>query len=98
MRPIQVLPCFSKILERLRYNRLYYYLKENNIFYEKQFGFQSGYSTYDAIVFVKGIWYSWSFNLTEKIETLWHNWQKILRGLKVTYLIESSTFKYVKIA
>ena len=49
-RPISVLPCFSKILERLMYNRLYKYLKENNILYEKQFDFQSGYSTNDAIV------------------------------------------------
>ena len=32
------------------YNCLYKYLKENNILYEKQFGFQSGYSTNDAIV------------------------------------------------
>ena len=32
------------------YNRLYKYLKGNNIVYEKQFGFQSGYSTNDAIV------------------------------------------------
>ena len=35
-RPISVLPCFSKILERLMYNRLYKYLKENNILYEKR--------------------------------------------------------------
>ena len=49
-RPISVLPCSSKILERLMYNRLYKYLKENNILYEKQFGFQSGYSTNNAIV------------------------------------------------
>ena len=48
-RPISVLPRFSKILERLMYNRLYKYLKENNILYEKQFEFQSGYSTNDAI-------------------------------------------------
>ena len=48
-RRISVLPCFSKILERLMYNRLYKYLKENNILYEKQFGFQSGYSNNDAI-------------------------------------------------
>ena len=47
---ISVLPCFSKILERLMYNRLYKYLKESNVLYEKQFGFQSGYSTNDAIV------------------------------------------------
>ena len=32
------------------YNRLYKYLKENNILYEKQFGFQEGCSTSDAIV------------------------------------------------
>ena len=49
-RPISVLPCFSKILERLMYNYLCKYLKENNILYEKQFGFQSRYSTNDAIV------------------------------------------------
>ena len=49
-RPTSVLPCFSKILERLMYNRLYKYLKENNILYEKQFGFQSGYSINDAII------------------------------------------------
>ena len=49
-KPISVLPCVFKILESLMYNRLYKYLKENNILYKKQFGFQSGYSTSDAIV------------------------------------------------
>ena len=32
------------------YNHLNKYLKENNILYEKQFGFQGGYSTSDALV------------------------------------------------
>ena len=36
-RPISVLSCFSKIPERLMYSRLYKYLKENNVLYEKQF-------------------------------------------------------------
>ena len=49
-RLISVLSSFPKILERLMYNCLYKYLKENNILYEKQFGFQSGYSTSDAII------------------------------------------------
>ena len=54
-RPISVLPWFSKILERLMYK----YLKEDNILYEKQFGFQSRYSTNDAIVqLVDKIFYS----------------------------------------
>ena len=32
--PMSVLLCFSKILDCLMYNRLYKYLKENNIPYE----------------------------------------------------------------
>ena len=48
--PISVLPCFSKIIQRLTYNRLYKYLKENKSLSKKQFGFQSGYSANDAIV------------------------------------------------
>ena len=41
-RPISVLPCFSKMLERIMYNSLYKYLTENNLLYSKQFGFQKG--------------------------------------------------------
>ena len=49
-RPISVLPCFSKILERIMYNRLFKYLKTNNILYSKQFGFQEGHPTEHAII------------------------------------------------
>ena len=49
-RPISVLPCFSKILERIIYNRLYNHLMKNNILYSEQFGFQKGHSTEHAIV------------------------------------------------
>ena len=49
-RPISVLSCFSKILERIMYNRLYQYLTENKILYLDQFGFQTGHSTEHAIV------------------------------------------------
>ena len=44
-RPISVLPCFSKILERIMYNRLYDYFTVNNISFIKQFGFRAGHST-----------------------------------------------------
>ena len=30
-RPISVLPCFSKVLEKIMYNRLYKHLKENDV-------------------------------------------------------------------
>ena len=49
-RPISVLPCFSKILERIMYNRLFKYLKTNEILYKKQFGFQEGHSTEHSII------------------------------------------------
>lgn len=49
-RPISVLPCFSKILERIMYNRFYSFLTANNILYDNQFGFQAGHSTDHAIV------------------------------------------------
>ena len=49
-RPISVLPCFSKILERNMYNRLYKYLTTEKLLYSKQFSFQTGLSTEHAIV------------------------------------------------
>ena len=49
-RPISVLPCFSKILERIMHNRLYKYLTTEKLLYSKQFGFQIGLSTEHAIV------------------------------------------------
>ena len=48
--PILVLPCFSKILERIIYNRLYTSFYYNNILYKKQFRFQKQYLTDHAIV------------------------------------------------
>ena len=49
-RPISVLPCFSKLLKRIMYNRLFKYLSENSILCEKQFGFQTSHSTEHAIL------------------------------------------------
>ena len=49
-RPIFVLPCFPKILERVMCNRLYKYLIQSNILYSKQLGFQNGHSTDHAVV------------------------------------------------
>ena len=49
-RPISVLPCFSEILGCIMYNRVYGFLRENNILYEKHFGFQAVHSTEYAIL------------------------------------------------
>ena len=49
-RPISVFLCFSKMLERIMYNRLYKYQTTEKILYPKQFGFQRGHSTEHPIV------------------------------------------------
>ena len=49
-RPVSVLICFPKILERKMYNRLYKYLIENNILYSQQFGLQNCHSNDHAII------------------------------------------------
>ena len=50
-RPISLLPCFFfLILEKIMYNRLYKHLKEKDILYKKQFGFQQKHSTEHAIL------------------------------------------------
>ena len=46
---IFVLPCFSKILEHVMYNRLYKYLTDKKILHPRQFGFRKGHSTEHAI-------------------------------------------------
>ena len=49
-QPISVLPCFSKILKRIMYDRLYSYVTENKILFKKQFGFRSGHSIDHALL------------------------------------------------
>ena len=49
-RPISKLNCFSKILEKAMYKRIYDFLSVNQILYEKQFGFRKNHSTNLAII------------------------------------------------
>ena len=49
-RPVSVLPVFSKVIERLMYNRLLEYINENKLLYKYQFGFQKGKSTHMALI------------------------------------------------
>ena len=49
-RPVSALPVFSKVIERLMYNRLLKYINENKLSYKYQFGFQKGKSTHMALI------------------------------------------------
>ena len=49
-RPISLLPIFSKIIEKVMYERLYKFLEKYKILYSSQFGFRANYSINDALV------------------------------------------------
>ena len=49
-RPISILPCFSKILERLVFNRLSQFTTHFHILSDKQFGFRPMHSTDMALI------------------------------------------------
>ena len=48
-RPVSVLPAFSKILERVMYNRVLKFLNKNNILSDNQYGFRKHHSTSYAL-------------------------------------------------
>ena len=49
-RPISLLVNFSKILEKLMFNRMADFLDKNHILYEHQYGFRKNYSTEFALL------------------------------------------------
>lgn len=49
-RPISILPCFSKILEKIIYKRILFHLDSNAILYKHQYGFRKNHSTYMALL------------------------------------------------
>ncbi len=49
-RPVFVLPSFSKILERLVFNKCVKYIAKYNLLNNKQFGFRSNHSTFMAVL------------------------------------------------
>ena len=49
-RPISILSSFSKILERLVFNRLYTFLTKHNLLHASQYGFRKHFSTEDAML------------------------------------------------
>jgi hypothetical protein len=49
-RPISILPCFSKILEKVMTTKLYNYLEHHALLYEHQYGFRPKHSTIHPII------------------------------------------------
>ena len=51
-RPVSVLPIFSKLFERLMYNRLFSFIDKHNLLYKYQFGFRAGHGTDMALIYL----------------------------------------------
>ena len=49
-RPVSVLPVFSKIIERLMYDRLLLFLNQRKLLWKYQFGFREKHSTNLALI------------------------------------------------
>ena len=49
-RPISLLSTLSKVLEKVVFHQLFYYLNNNNILHDNQFGFRPGHETQHAIM------------------------------------------------
>ena len=50
-RPVSLLSCTSKILERIVFKRVFNYLRDNNILTSHQSGFQPGDSTVNQLAY-----------------------------------------------
>ena len=49
-RPLSLLSVFSKIIERLIYNRLLNFINRHTIFNQNEFGFRNNHSTFMALI------------------------------------------------
>ena len=57
-RPISVLPVISKLFEKLVFNQLYHYMKENSLFTFDQSGFLRLHSTLTCLLKMSDDWYN----------------------------------------
>ena len=62
-RPISVLPCFSEIQEKAMYNRLYKYLTDISILYQKQFGHSTEHAIVQLVDQIRNIFESKQYTL-----------------------------------
>ena len=86
-RPISLLTVFSKILERLIYNRMNCFLKKCDILYEKQFGFRKKHSTSHATAYLSSKLYT-TLDNTEKSVCIFMDLSKAFDTINIDIMLE----------
>ena len=102
-RSIATLLSFSKVLERLIYNKLHLFLEKNYIIYKYQFSFRKGYSNEQAILEItdnlnsaidnKQITCGLFLDFSKAFDTVNHG---VLLSKLYTYGIRGTPFKWFK--
>ena len=66
-RPISLLPCISKVFERIIHDQIYNFFETNNLLYTNQYGYRKGHSTeHAALTLVEKI----INNIDNRIDTI----------------------------
>ena len=86
-RPISLLSCFNKLLEKMIEKRIKNFLLQNNSLYDYQFGFRTGYSTSQALLEISHTIYS-QLNNNNNILGLYLDLKKAFDTVDHTILLQ----------
>ena len=103
-RPISLLPCISKIFEKIIFNRVYKHISENQLFTEKQSGYRPNHSTHIQLLYlVHNIYESIDggkdftaifLDISKYFDKIWH--VGLLHKCKILYGISGQLHNWLK--
>ena len=103
-RPISLLSCLSKILEKLVYSSIYSHLTENNLLSDRQSGYRAGHSTQLQLTYLTHNIYRYLdsgrdvtaiyLDISKYFDKIWH--EGLLYKCKNEFFISGSLFSWLK--